>query len=201
LMPWGDENVIVKGVEATDGLSAKITEGAPFRTPGAGKPYTVTVQLEPQQRRGRFVGAVNLHTNNERIPECQVRISAQIIGVECEVTPQVIAFGPALPGEAVGTIAVLPKAQRLNALTPLPRDQALLGTPSLTITGATCDIPGVQLDILNEERLVRLHLTDDVPPGRKVGAVRVEIEEGHLNEVRKVSVYGSVAGAGVVDGR
>ncbi|MCF6283612.1 MAG: DUF1573 domain-containing protein [Candidatus Hydrogenedentes bacterium] len=174
----GDLPLRIERVEASKGLSATVEEIHPKKDESEDQPrrYTVTVALEPVAPQGAFRGAVTVFTNCVRIPKAELKVSAQVAGLDYSVTPKVLAFGTASPGDTLGAFVV--KGEGIN------------------VTEAQADKAGLVFEIYEveagREYRVEAIVTKDAATGRLLSMVTLRVGEGSLFEEVKVRVFGQI---------
>jgi hypothetical protein len=174
-----DVPVVLERVETPPELAASFERVTPEpNTAPLRNVYRVEVRLDAPQDVRRVQSWLALVTNLERLPERKVRVKAEVIGVQCIITPKVVVFGPDPPGAEVGRIEVA-------------TDRPFIISSAISSDGA------VRANIGNPEpansHVVVLRLSKDASPGDVIGKVRLVLVEDGLTESREVSFYGSVA--------
>lgn len=170
-------DLLITDIQSPPGLtcSVKKLESDNAKPPKA--TYTLEVTLDPSLRQDILNEKITLNTSIARIPKWSVPVRARFIGIECTITPGLIAFGPSEPGEAIGTIDIT-------------------GSDALDIIEAECTVDGISIKVGKKAAgmlTATLALDSDITPGTKVGRVRLHLKENHLIETRDISLYGTVA--------
>ncbi|MCF6283583.1 MAG: DUF1573 domain-containing protein [Candidatus Hydrogenedentes bacterium] len=174
----GDKALRVDRVEASKGLTATLEEIRPKKGEPKDQPrcYAVTVTLEPGITLGAFRGTVVVFTNCARIPKAEVKVSAQIAGLEYTVTPKVLAFGTASPGDTLGAFVVEGKG--------------------IAVTEAQADNAGLMLKVYKvvagKRYRVEAIAGKSAAAGRLLSMVTLRIGDGALSEEVRVRVFGRV---------
>jgi len=153
--------------------------GSPNTSPSnALKSSIVQVTISPEAPNGKVNTRLFLLTDVKRKPKCPVRVTAEIVGVECTITPRVVVFGPDQPGATVGALDVV-------------------GVQDIQVLDASSTTPDLVLGIEEVEPgkrcRVAVALRKDAAPGDKVGRIHLTLKEGALVETRDIPFYGTVA--------
>lgn len=174
----GDQALQVQRVEASEGLSVSLEEIRPKKEEGQDQPkrYAVAVTLEPGAPMGIFRGKVTVFTNCGRIPKAEVNVSAQVVGLSYSVTPKVLAFGTASPGDMLGTFVV--------------------EGAGITVTEAQSDHDGLVLKVSEVEAgkryRVEISASDGATGERLLSSVTLRVGDEALSEEVTVRVYGRI---------
>lgn len=174
----GDQALQIECVEASEGLSVSLEALRPKKEEGQEQPkrYAVVVTLEPGAPMGVFRGKVAVSTNCGRIPKAEVNVSAQVVGLSYSVTPKVLAFGSAAPGDMLGTFVV--------------------EGAGITVTAAQSDHDGLVLQVSEVEAgkryRVEIAASDSATAGRLLSSVTLRVGDETLSEEVKVRVFGRI---------
>jgi len=136
------------------------------------------VTLSPDAPIGKLRSKLTILTNIERIPKHLVRVKADVVGLECTVTPRLLVFGPDLPGVELGPVS-------LECSEPVEVVQF-----DTEIPGITCDPP---LSGARTSHVLTLRLAADAAPGDKVGTLHIVLRQGEYSETHELRVFGTVA--------
>ena len=180
----GRQDLKLERVEAPPELSVSFTEVTSTNSgkrhsaaEAASRTYKVDVKIEPDVHTRRLNSALTLVTNIKRVPKYRVHVRAEMIGVECSITPRIVVFGPSHPGDKIGSIEVV-------------------GLNDIEVVEASCSAGDVELEVEEVEpdkrHVVMLQLDEHASQGEKVGKVFLKLKEGELVEVREVPFYGTV---------
>lgn len=184
LRQTGGLDVVIERIEAPAGLIVSYADstgqlGAEGTTGGDENPkvFNVTVQLQPEFMNGIVNSRFAIITNVARMPRIEVPVSAEVVGVECSVSPKVVVFGASAAGERIGAVTVR-------------------GTNDIQVLEAQSSDPSIEAEIVEvlarKEYLVALRLGDAPAPGKRAGKIVLKLKEGAILETREVPFFGSV---------
>ncbi len=166
-----DRSVTVTGIDATEFLDASLSDV------GHGTaPMRAVVNLRPDAPRGRFTGEVSIHTDSARKPVYALRIQAQIRGIQYTVSPQVVTFRDARPGEEAGVLEIK-------------------GGDVLTVTAAQSNVTGLicRADVPKPGVCrVFVSVAENAKAGYTRGTITVHLVEDELTETTEVGVFGRI---------
>jgi len=137
----------------------------------------ILITLAPGRLNYRYTSRFTLLTNSKRLPEIEIQVSAEIIGIECSITPKVLVFGPVPPGKDLGNFLVE-------------------GTGVLTKVSGTTDDPAITVRTEEMESGKRFKIilfgNPTLSPGKKAGKVMLTLYEDDLIETREMPYFGSI---------
>lgn len=163
-------------VELPESLVGALKENEP-RTLKPSSHYEFPIQLAPDQQAGPFNTRIAVITDSKRIPRIEIPVHAELVGVECNIHPKVLVFGPASPGAELGTLTV----EGVNAL-------QING-----VTVADKDIVATIKEVEpNKKYEVSLRANKSAANGKKAGKIQIQVKEGDLTETREVAYYGTI---------
>lgn len=167
----GKPVVRVERVEVTQPWKATLAQTT-------GDEYQIEVTLPEDVPRGVATGKLAIVTDVKRRPRREIPLRAEVVGLECAVSPKVLVFGPLAPGEEAGTTEIT-------------------SIDSIQVTEVRCP-PGLfewNVEALDQGRriLVCFFLAKDAQPGDVSGCLQLTIREGALQECLEVPYFGTVA--------
>lgn len=174
----GDAPLVVERVEAPEGLTATVEEIVPAGgvQEDSQRQYRVNLSLSHELTPGSFNGTVTVITNIERLPRAQVKATAMVAGLEISVTPKVLAFGDASPGETLGSFVV--------------------EGDELTRVEASADNRGLVLNVVEVKPVrkfrVEVTATQDIPAGTLLRQISLGVGDGLTITTAQVRVFGRI---------